>query len=272
VTLLVLTGDLHVNSTVALCPPTVELDDGGTYYASKSQAWIYNRWVDFWAKAAEVQRQHECEVVTILNGELADDLRHASTQLISKNEEDHARASLAVLEPVRALSDRIIVTRGSEAHSGTNSSRDEKIARAIGAETDEQGRSAHWHYRGVIGGLRIDVAHHPGTGHMRPWTRGGDANRLAAMTVYSYAENGLEPPDVTIRGHNHKPSDSADNHPTRAIILPSWQLTGAFGYRLGSGAAPLPIGGMMMLIDQGEIAWERKVFHRWPLKPWKALS
>jgi hypothetical protein len=27
----------------------------------------------------------------------------------------------------------------------------------------------------------------------------------------------------------------------------------------------------MMLIDQGEIAWERKVFHRWPLAPWESL-
>jgi hypothetical protein len=51
VKLLVLTGDLHVNSTVALCPPTVELDDGGTYHHSRTQAWIWNRWIDFWALA-----------------------------------------------------------------------------------------------------------------------------------------------------------------------------------------------------------------------------
>ena len=30
-------GDTHIGSTVALCKPTVDLDDGGTYHASRAQ-------------------------------------------------------------------------------------------------------------------------------------------------------------------------------------------------------------------------------------------
>lgn len=268
-TLLVLTGDMHVNSTVALCPPTVELDDGGTYHASRQQAWIWDKWLAFWKEVEEAKRQHECDVVTILNGELADDLSHPTTQMISQNEEDHARASIAVLAPVRKVTDRFIVTRGSQAHSGLNSSRDEKIARFIGAEADENGQHARWRYRGVIDGLRLDVAHHPGTGHARPWTRGGDANRLAGMILDTYVQQWVEPPHLVVRGHNHKPSESGDNHVIRAVILPSWQLSTSFGHRLGGDI--LPIGGMFMLVHDGEIKMEAKRFHRWPLKPWNDL-
>ena len=32
---LILLGDTHIGSTVALCKPVVELDDGGTYRASR---------------------------------------------------------------------------------------------------------------------------------------------------------------------------------------------------------------------------------------------
>jgi len=34
-------ADTHPNSTVGLCPPEVELDDGGTYHASKAQRWLW---------------------------------------------------------------------------------------------------------------------------------------------------------------------------------------------------------------------------------------
>lgn len=270
--LLAITGDLHVNSTVALCPPTVELDDGGTYHHSKAQAWLWKKWLDYWEEAATVAKRHECEVIAILNGELADDNYHKTSQLISQNDEDQARASLKVLAPARKVWDRVIVTRGSEAHSGMNATKDEAVARAIGADTGADGLSSHFHYRGVWEGVRFDVSHHPGHGHGRVWTRGGGANRLAAEVVYTYASHGMQPPDFTIRGHNHKPEDSADNFPTRAIILPSWQLSTSFGYRIGQGASPLPVGGMLMLVEDGQVVWERKVFHRWPIKRWEEFS
>ena len=41
------TSDLHAGSTVALCPPKVQLDDGGKYEASKAQLWLWECWLDF---------------------------------------------------------------------------------------------------------------------------------------------------------------------------------------------------------------------------------
>ena len=190
-TVLALTGDLHTNSTVALCPPRVELDDGGVYLQNKQQAWLWARWLEFWQAAADLKTQHNAELVTLLNGELADDNYHNTTQLISKHKGDQAKAALAVMEPVQQVSDRIFATRGSEAHSGLNASMDESLARAIGATPDENGHYARWYFRGVIDGLRIDASHHPGTGHARPWTKGADANRLAQMVMSRYVEREL---------------------------------------------------------------------------------
>lgn len=268
--LLVLTGDLHTNSTVALCPPVVELDDGGRYHASPMQKWLWARWNEYWDAVEGLRDAHDCEVVTVLNGELADDNYHSTTQLISDHKGDQAGAALAVLERARKISDRILVTRGSEAHSGLNSSMDEALARSLGAEEDENGQQARWQLRTVVEGVRMDVAHHPGTGHARPWTRGADANRLAQMIMARYVERDMPVPHLVVRGHNHKPSDSYDNHPSRAIILPSWQLSTSFGHRLGGDW--LPVGGMLALVDEGRIVMERKMFWRWPIRAWEELT
>ena len=173
---------------------------------------------------------------------------------------------MAVLEPLLDIADAVVVTRGTEAHSGIGSVMDEMIAQDIGALADPEagdGVRSWQRFRATVAGGSFDVAHHPGTGHARPWTRGGDANRLAAMVTYAYAERRQPPPMVTVRGHNHKPSDSADNHPTRAVILPSWQLSTAFGHRLGGDW--LPVGAAWWECDGGEYVL-RKFYRDWPLR------
>lgn len=266
--LLCVAGDLHVNSTVSLGPPgPYQLDDGGTYRPSKVQRWINERWAAFWKHAEAVKASEGVEVVTILTGELADINKHPSAQYVSVNSADVVGMALEVLQPVRAVSDRIYVTRGTEAHTGLSGSLDEGIARAIGAEPDRDGRYSRWIFRGEIAGLRVDAAHHPGTSYMRPWTRGADANRLAAMIQDVYVRGGQPVPHLVVRGHTHRPSDSYDNHPTRAVTLPSWKLTDAYGHRLGG--TPLPVGGMQVLIADGVIEREWKFFHDWPLEAWR---
>src|SRR5690606_22676864 len=237
-------------------------DDGGTYYPSKVQRWINAKWADFWTHAESVKSAEGVEVVTILSGELADINKHASSQYVSINSADVVGMALEVLEPVRATSDRIYVTRGSEAHVGLSSSLDEGIAKAIDVVPDWEGNYSRWIFRGSVAGLRVDAAHHAGTSYMRPWTRGADANRLAAMIQDVYLRGGQPHPHLVIRGHTHRPSDSFDNHPTRAITLPSWKLTDSYGHRLGG--TPLPIGGMQALIEDGRIVKEWKLFHDWP--------
>lgn len=259
-------GDLHVNSTVALCPPRVPLDDGGEYRASPMQAWIWGHWRDYWGRVGETAARYpEAEVWGVCLGELADNNYHKSSQLITLNPVDQMTAAEMTMDVAKQHLDWLVVLRGTEAHSGLSGAWDEALAQELGAMRHGDGNYSAHHWAADFGGWTLDAAHHPGTGHMRPWTRGGDANRLAAMTAYSYIDNGMWPPSLAVRGHNHKPSDSADNHPTRAVITPSWQLTNAYGYRLGS-IHPLPIGGVIVTVQDRDNWTVEPVYAKWPVK------
>jgi hypothetical protein len=277
-------GDMHVNSTVALSKKSINLDDGGTHRASAAQNFIHDTWVDYWDKVWKQKKKRGAKwpLYVILNGELADDNYHATTQLITKNPADQLRHAVKVLERPIDMADYVFVARGTEAHVGLNAWIDELIARDIGAigPPELEDVKSWFHLRVSMGGVPFDVAHHPSTGHRVPWTKGADANRLAASLVHRYAEynhfmrqqgkpeHQQELPQIAIRGHNHRPSDSANNHPVRAIIMPSWQLTNSFGHRLGGDW--LPIGGNYFLCKRGEVS-ARNFYRMWPVADyWRA--
>ena len=88
------------------------------------------------------------------------------------------------------------------------------------------------------------------------------------MSFFEAAERGERPPHLLIRGHVHRPGDSYDAYPVRALILPSWQLSTSYGYRIGGGT--LPIGGAYVVCD-GRGGFEVvKRFTEWPIATyWK---
>ena len=261
-TIVLVVSDLHVNSTVALCPPVFNLDDGGTYRASPQQRFLWRHWLALCETTAARRMGHR--LVVILNGELADDNYHPTTQLITKNPADMMRLSATVLKPMLDLiqdGDLILATRGTEAHSGPSGAMDEAIARDIGATGPTADIASHWRLRVTLDGVRFDVAHHPpGGGGRLPWTRGNFANRLAAMSIFESAERGGRSPHLLLRGHVHRPDDSYDRYATRALVLPSWQLTTSYGHRIGGD--PLPIGGLIVTCDAGRYTVE-KHYHNW---------
>lgn len=260
-TIVAIAGDLHANSTVALCPPRFTLDDGGQYVASEPhQRWIWRQWLAFWQ---EIGAREYDRLYVVLNGELADDLNHRSTQLITRNETDQMRLAVTVLQPVLDLEPYIFVTRGTEAHSKPSASMDEKIAEDIGAIPDPYGHYAWPRFIGDLGGVRFDIAHHPPSGSGRVWTRGTPANTLAATMLMEYAEQGVRLPDIGIRGHTHKHSDSGSNFAVRCLLMPSWQLTNAYGHKLGG--AWLPIGGLFVVIEDGDYTIHTR-YSKWNVK------
>lgn len=264
-TIVAIVSDIHANSTTAVCPPVVHLDDAGQYRASRPQRWLWARWVAFWQAVAERREGHR--LIIVLNGELADINSHPTTQMISRNPADALRLSAEVLAPALALlgeDDRIYVTRGTEAHSGQSAHLDETVASDIGATGPDDDRASWWRLRLQVDGVRFDIAHHPpGGGGRLPWTAGNFANRLAAMGVFSAAQRRERPPDLYVRGHVHRPGDSYDAFATRALVLPSWQLTTSYGHRIGGD--PLPVGGAIVTCDKGQYQVE-KHFWDWPVE------
>jgi hypothetical protein len=251
-TQLVLVSDLHINSTVGLCPPRVNLDDGGTYNASRSQRWLWDCWIDF------IQRVNNLagSKVVVINGDMGElDTKRRSTQIITPNKATIQSMVLDAIAPLVDAADTVIVMRGTSAHTGKGEWLEEAVAKDLDhclPQNAKQGIASHYHFQGQISGVRVDVAHHASMGSL-PWTRAGSANRLAFLATHHYMVTlGVPPPHLVIRAHNHRYTDSGRNHTTKAIFLPAWQLITEFGYRIGRELELSDIGGVIVECNGGQ--------------------
>lgn len=253
-----LVGDLHINSTTALTQPQFNLDDGGTFSSSELQRHIWRHWLRFWERVGERKEELKWPVVVVINGEIADNLKHPSTQLITRNVNDLFRNSIETLKPALDLADHIIVTRGTEAHSGNSGWMDEKIAEDLGAIPSRKGKNpiySHFQFIGSIAGVRFHIQHHAPTSYTVRRLKVSAAARAADRMMERYAAINQPYPDLCVFSHTHREFDSGDLYRMRAINLPSWQMTNAFGQRLGGDF--LDIGGAIALCDRGQFTIEK---------------
>lgn len=256
---LILTGDHHVNSTVGLCPGSVTLDDAGTYTPNRTQRWLWRYWRECWQEARQFAEEAE-RTVWIMNGDLVDaDHKGRSHQYITGNKAIIKRMAIETLEPGLEVADKVLVIRGTEAHTGTNGEMEEELAGDIdNVVRNEESKTASWYnYRGMLDGMRIDVAHHTSMGSLA-WTEKNAANKLAADAIMQYTLATNKIPDLVIRSHVHRTADSWDNYPTRAVILPAWQSMTSYGAKLNPNRLS-DVGMIMFMIDDGKIVAEKKM-------------
>lgn len=249
--LVCIVSDTHVNSRVGLLPPSVKMDDGDIETASNAQQWVWLQWQAFWKEIALEKKRTGGTLYTIINGDIADYNKHQTSQLITTNVADIIKMSYLSFETCLMVSDHIFVTRGTESHTMNNASLDELFARDMGAVKSDDGNSAWWWLRAEFGGVKFDVAHHPGTGTLTPYLAHGPAGRIAARMIHDYARNMSQLPDVAVRSHNHSFSDSGQTYPIRALVTEPWQLTTSFGHRIGLSGRVSPIGGLLFICDDG---------------------
>lgn len=241
-------SDLHINSTVALCVPDYEMDDGNKHKNSKLQDALYEAWVDAWKQVK--QKAKGREVIGIIGGEIADiGAKHPGLQFVTRNRDTVEKMAQETLIPMLEVIDKLIVLRGTEAHTELSSQLDESIARQIAKSSDwykkvkvirDGSKYSHYYCRRYIGGRLFDLAHHVGMGSAQRSERDA-ANHLAADLIMKYARWKELPPDFALRGHVHRHSDSADNFPTRAIISGAWQMHTAFSSRIGADGSKADI-------------------------------
>jgi hypothetical protein len=247
-------SDTHINSTVSVCPPTVELDDGGTYRASRLQRALWDSFLDFRDTAARTITGRK---ILILNGDIAElDTKRRSTQLVTINKATITKLTLKALSPFFEIADHVIVLRGTMAHTGKGSWAEEMIANDLDNVIASSAEVKSWyHYRGTISGYKFDVAHHGRMGGV-PWTERNAGIRLAAETFWQYSNHGWPLPDVVIRSHNHRRADSGRNFPFLAMFTPAWQAHTEFTYRIGRENSLADIGGDIFLCKPGGLEWK----------------
>jgi len=249
--LVVVISDTHVNSTIGLMSHRVRMDDGGYYSSSKSQKWIYNNFKSFCRDVDAEKRRLRAPLILIINGDIADDNKHKTTQILTHNLADILKMTVDTLNPITELADHIVVTRGTEAHTGPSACLDELYAKDVGAAQSAEDMYSWWNFRGMFGGVTFDVAHHPASFSGVPHTAHAPAGKMATTVETNYALAGEKPPNVVIRSHNHIFADSGYTYSTRAFITHPWQLTTSYGHRKGFSGRVMPVGGMFFVCENG---------------------
>lgn len=268
-------SDLHCGSTVALCPPKVTLDDGGEYAYSPAQRWLWDCYADFWKQAEAKRKAIGAELYAVFNGDLVDGNHHGTSQILSGNPNAQAAVLNACMAiPLALKPSHLAFVRGTDAHVGQSACAEERIA--DGLRRDKRpvivdkatGTASHWHLRMDIQGVRLDFAHHGRVG-TRPWTKPNVTANLAAEIFYDHAAKGIPHPHVAIRSHMHQWVDTHDQHPTRVIQTPAWQLATSFIHRIAAGKLA-DIGGLLITIDNGEYTVSPVRYSPDPTPVWRA--
>ena len=248
--ILVAFGDLHGGSVSGLCPPKVQLDSGGYYYANQFQLYTWGLWNDMWDKIAQVIRSDKVEMTAVCLGETLDKNKYSKNGVFAHNPNSMLRAADEVFAPIKRLTDKLYILRATEAHEGEEAWLAEAIAERLKAIPRAKHNYSWWHIAMSVSGVRFDIKHHPESGDMRWWTAGGGMIRSANQVAMDYVDSLMHlkrrpkfsdlPPHVVIRAHTHRWRDSGTNLPIRAITVPAWQGATPFVHRIGAGGSRIP--------------------------------
>lgn len=272
---LLVVSDLHCGSTVGLCPERIALDDGGEYLASKAQRWLWQCWESLLRRADALRSEHCAELYVVFNGDMVDGNHHGTTQILSGNPSAQAAVVDACIRPVLDLKpSRIWFLRGTDVHVGQSASAEERIASGLRKDKrpvvgdEDTGTASHWNVKMEIHGTRLDFAHHGRVG-TRPWTKPNVTANLAAEIFYTHAAAGRPHPHIAIRSHMHQCVDTHDQHPTRVIQTPAFQLATSFIHRIAAGSIA-DVGGVILTLNGPDVNVEKVVFKPEGPKTWRS--
>jgi len=265
---LVVISDIHAGCRLGLCPPTgARLDDGGGYLPSKLQLIVWEWWKEFWeAWVPLVCRKEPYDV--LFNGDALDGVHHGSTTQISHNLNDQFRIAMEILEPIVAKARKYYHIRGTEAHVGPSGVEEERLAKALGAEPNEEGQYARyelWKRIGNENGPMVHAMHHIGTTGSAAY----ESSALQAALTAEFVEAGrnrVSPPDYVLRAHRHrylKVQNPSIRSEAATIVGPGWQLKTPFTYRIAGGQVSQPQFGGYLIRQGSEEFYSR--FKRWEL-------
>lgn len=250
---LVIFSDGHSNSTVGLSKPEFQLDDGDKVSAGTVRRWLWHRYQDI---LEQVAKEAKGDLYGVLNGDAVElAAKHPTNQVITKNFEEAVRIANETYEPFFKMVRGMYVIRGTEAHTGPSGQAEEAIARNFTntIHNEETGNASWWHLPLVFDGVKMDITHHPkGGGSGRPHSGHAGIDRIAADTMFGYADDGEIPPQLVIRSHLHGYRDSEKAFKrTRAIITPAMSLLTTYGHRIGINRDN-DIGAIMIYCHNGE--------------------
>lgn len=263
-------SDSHCNSTVGLAKPDIKLDDGDRVSAGVLRRWIFNQ---FEGVLEEIDKKKRGQLVGVINGDAIElDDKDRSLQLITHNTTEAVQIAVDVFTPFFEMAHSVYVVRGTTAHVGKSAQGEEALARNFdNTVPDPDSNSQTW--RSLLlecEGVRLDIMHHPpSNGGGRPMNSQSLIARIAADTLFQYANRGKLPPHFVVRSHLHGYRDSGNSFRTRAIITPALSLLTEYAYRIGINESE-PIGAILIYCENGQYEVE-PILRKAPERSWQIL-
>ena len=248
-------SDIHAGSTIGLCPPRVNLDDGGYYKHSPAQSWLWANWKHFCKRAIDTADAWKAKLIVVSNGDLTEGTHHGSTQLIGGgNKTTQMKLAYDCIRPLVEYAEKVFIVRGTPTHVGPSASLEEKIADDLtNVVRQSEGVASWWHLPLDVNGTVFDFAHHGKLG-MLPWTKANGAHNLAGQVIITHADRGDKIPNIIVRSHLHQYTDTYKNYDsTRLMATPGWQLATAFIHRIAPGSVADTGGFIFTCFPGGDV-------------------
>lgn len=256
-------SDTHCGCGLALCTPTVKLDDGGEYHQSKFQRVIKNYWDEFWGEwVPEVT--HGEPYVVVHNGDAIDGVHHNSVTQISNNLSVQSDIAYDLLAPIVAgCEGRYYHIRGTEAHVGKSAQEEERLAKRLEAIPNAEGQYARYDLWLKLGDSLVHSLHHIGTTGSQSYEATAVGKELAEHFIEA-GRWGERPPDLIVRSHRHrciKVSIPTSNVMAQAIVTPCWQGKTPFVWKIPGGRLATPqFGGIIACFNNDMVYTREKVW------------
>jgi len=247
----VVLSDLHVGSTVGLWPPRYAIEDGGVYEANVYQTWLYKCWQD---ALDEIRRLRPS--VVVLNGDVIQGVNARDGQLVCSTVSAQCAAALELLKPLRKMTQRLFVVRGSEWHEGRSSEHVELLARELGAEcSSATGQYSRWElYLDLGDKITAHFAHHVGRSSVPLYEATVPLRDMLIQLVELYRTYGQHMPDVrlVVRSHRHRYVHVDTTPWLHVVVTPSWQLKTSYAHKLVTSLLP-QIGYVIVEVRDKEL-------------------
>lgn len=242
-------SDTHSGCGLALCPPSVRLDDNGEYRPSPFQRKIWNMWESFWEEFVPEVTKGEPYIV-VHNGDAIDGVHHGSVTQITQNLETQVGIAYKLLKPiVEKCEGRYYHIRGTEAHVGKSAQHEEALAERLEAIPNDDGQYARYDLWLKLGGSMIHSLHHVGSTGSQAYEATAVHKEFTEMLIEA-ARWGKQPPDIMVRSHRHrciKISIPTGNTMGQAVVTPCWQGKGPFAWKIpGARLATPQFGGVVV--------------------------
>jgi hypothetical protein len=216
---LVVIADTHSGSTLAPCPPDMDLHDGAKTALGPIQRWLYgcaNDFIERWVPSIV----GEDDYALLCNGDATEGVHHKSVQVYSTEPMYHARIFTEMWGPLFQRAARRFMVIGTECHVHAGEG---AIGKALGCERNQHtGDFAAQHWPINIAGCDFSARHHIGT-TTREWLEATQLSATLAAEQLSAVRSGGVMPKVVHRAHRHR-FGTYSNGKEMLTVSPPWQI------------------------------------------------